>query len=347
MLKMMTDSLTINISLSLTAHTQAEQFSYHQSNPQKAKQIYLNTLAVYAVNNYINYLGWETSLETSDSWNPLLQSLMNIADLDIINCGKIECLFVLPDQHWLEIPAEVSSDRIAYIILQFHESLRQATLLGFVTQVPSHRLALNQLQSLDCLPYYLSQLKQVNHSETLSARSSNVAPTKKALLSAHQPTTTQPIKLSRWLEGILETDWQPMEELLIPTKIMAFRSVDQLQSQKEHLLSGVSRFKILELNPLLDSDNGLPKLSLALILNISPLTNEEKDISVKIYSVNQNTYLPQGLEVFVLNQQEIPIMQAQAHHTETIEFRFSGEEGEYFSIKASLHNCDRVETFVI
>ncbi|BAU64836.1 hypothetical protein STA3757_22120 [Stanieria sp. NIES-3757] len=338
MLKMMTDSLKKTIPLSVTAHSYAEQFSRYQSNSQKAKQVYLNTLAVYAVNNYLNYLGWETNLETSDSWNPLLQSLMNIADLDLVNYGKVECLFVLRDQDWVEIPAEVSSDRISYIILQFDQSLRQATFLGFVTEVPSNRLALNQLQSLDCLPDHLSQLKRVNHSKKLS--SSNIVP-------KHQPNTTQPIKLGKWLEGRLENGWQPLEELLIPTKVIAFRSIEQLKPQKEHLLSGVSRFKILELNLSVDKDNELQKISLALILNISPLPNREKDISVKIYPVNHHTYLPQGLEFLVLNEQEIPMMQIQAYQTETIEFRFTGDEGEFFSIKASLHNCDRIETFVI
>ncbi|WP_171815435.1 DUF1822 family protein [Stanieria cyanosphaera] len=338
---MMTDSLKIQISLSVTAHTYAKQFSSYQSNSQKTKQVYLNTLAVYAVHNYLNYLGWETSLETSDSWNPLLQSLMNIADLDLVNYGKIECRFVLPNQQWVEIPAEVSSDRSGYIIIQFHESLRQATLLGFVTEVQNNRITLNQLKSIDCLPYHLSQLRRVNHSGTLSKLSSST------IVAKPKTETNQPINLGKWLEGRLETGWQPLEELLIPTKVMAFRSIDQLQPPKEPLLSGVSRFKILELSPLPNSNNGVQKLSLALILNISSLSNEEKDISVKIYPVNQHTYLPQGLEALVLNEQEIPIMQVQADQTETIEFRFSGKEGEFFSIKASLPNCDRIETFVI
>lgn len=338
MLKMMTDSLKIKIPLSVTAHSYAEQFSRYQSNSQKAKQVYLNTLAVYAVNNYLNYLGWETNLKTSDSWNPLLQSLMNLADLDLINYGKVESRFVLRDRDWVEIPAEVSSDRIGYIISQFDESLREATLLGFVTEVKGNRLALNQLQAIDCLPYYLSQLKQVNHSEK---------PSSSTILPKHQPAKPQPIKLGKWLEGTLENGWQPLEELLIPTKVIAFRSLEQLQHQKEHLLSGVSRFKILELNPSVDNNDGLQKISLALILNISPLSNGEKDISVKIYPVNHHTYLPQGLEFLVLNEQEIPMMQIQAYQAETIEFRFSGEEGKFFSIKAYLHNCDRVETFVI
>ena len=40
-------------------------------------------------------------------------------------------------------------------------------------------------------------------------------------------------------------------------------------------------------------------------------------------------------------------MQAQAQKTESIEFRFSGDVGEYFSIKASLNNFSRVEKLVI
>jgi hypothetical protein len=322
MLKVMTNSSTIKVSLSLTAHTQAKKFSCHQFTPAKAKQVYLNTLAIYAVHNYLNYLGWKTSLETSDSWNPLLQTLMNVADLDLPEYGKLECRFVLPDANWVEIPAEVRTNRIAYVIVQLEKSLKQSILLGFVSTVKSSRLALTQLQPIEHLSHYLSKQKQVS----------------------------QLVKLSRWLEGIVETGWQRAGELSTPTIATAFRSFEQLQKQQKTLLSGVSRFKILELNtPFAQDDlnHRTEKVSIALILNLSFKSSNQIDISVKVYPVNHHTHLPEGLEITVLDREEIPVMQAQANKTETIEFCFSGEEGEYFSIKASLNDCHSVETFVI
>lgn len=340
MLETMTDSFTIT--LSLTAHEWAKKFSCAQSISRKAKQVYLNTLAVMGVHNYLNCLGWQTSLVSSDSWNPLLQTMMDVADLDLPQYGKLECRYVLSDRDWVEIPAEVSSDRIGYVVLQFHESLRTAKLLGFVSQVDSNRIALTQLQSLESLPYHLTKLKQIEQTKL----SSSTVGKETAFLSVPKSIVPQPVQLSKWLKNIFEIDWQPLQNLSIPDRRMAYRSLQQFQQQKRSL-SGVSRFKILELTPLSKSDRLGTTVSVALILNISSNQELEKDISIKVYPLNHHTHLPQGLEILVLNERLIPIMQAQAHEAETIEFRLSGEEGEYFQIKASLNNCERVETFII
>jgi hypothetical protein len=48
------------VPLALEAHSRAEEFRRYQSNPGKAKQVYLNTLAVYAVHVYLQCRGFET-----------------------------------------------------------------------------------------------------------------------------------------------------------------------------------------------------------------------------------------------------------------------------------------------
>ena len=75
--------LTFTVLLSLTAHSKAKEFGRHQSNLQKAQQVYHNTLAVYAVNYYLRCLEFETNLEASDSYNLVMQTLMDIADLEV------------------------------------------------------------------------------------------------------------------------------------------------------------------------------------------------------------------------------------------------------------------------
>ena len=120
------------VPLALEAHSRAEQFRRYQSNPDKAKQVYLNTLAVYAVNMYLQCRGFETDLETSDSWNPAMQMLLDTADLVVKNRGRLECRPVLPNAEVVCTPAEVWSERIGYVAVRLSESLREATLLGFV-----------------------------------------------------------------------------------------------------------------------------------------------------------------------------------------------------------------------
>jgi Protein of unknown function (DUF1822) len=58
------EAATYKLSLPLIARIKAEQFRAKQANSLKAKQVYLNTLAVIAVNYYLNCLGWATKLES-------------------------------------------------------------------------------------------------------------------------------------------------------------------------------------------------------------------------------------------------------------------------------------------
>ena len=137
----------------LIARVNAEKFRQNQSSSFKAKQVYLNTLAVSTVNLYLNTLGWATNLKNSDSWNPLLQTMMDIADLDIPNYGKIECRSVLPDEHCITVPSEVGFQRIAYVGVEFNTLLTEAKLLGFVPKVNSTKLDFAELRSLAQLPF--------------------------------------------------------------------------------------------------------------------------------------------------------------------------------------------------
>jgi len=321
MIKVMTKSLIAKIPIGINAHDKAKEFSLHQANPTKAKQVYLNTLAVWSVNRYINILGWETSLNSSDSWNPMLQSLMNIADLDILNCGKLECVTIQSNPNWVSVPAEVWLGRIGYVVLDLSPSLREATLLGFVSQLNEGKIFLPKIQSLEELPAYLDRQK----------------PRKRLALP-------KPVQLSQWLEGVFERSWQKPDQLVLPRSPFSFGSSSQLTISKTDSLTndvGVTRVKLIEL----DSISGTSHI--ALILNIKSQTKKEIRISVKVSPTYICTSLPYGLEIMVLDEREKLRMQAQAKQTESIEFCFRGEIGEKFSIQVSVNNLSKVETFII
>ncbi len=311
------------VSLTLSARIKAEQFSRNQSNLQKAQQVYKNTLAVSAVNTYLNYSGWITSLKTSDSWNPIMQSLMDVADLDIPEYGKVECRFVASKAEFLVIPPEVREDRIAYIAVSLEPSLELAKILGFIPETTEDKILLPQLRSIIELPDYLQHWKQEREAKKL----------------VNFPIT----KLKQWLRGVAEEGWQTIDEVLLPSPSLGFRNPQQLRSNIisiETLNDGVSRVKLLDLA----SSSG--NKTIALILSIQEQT-EDLDISVKVCPTNTHNYLPKGLEILILDQQQQTVMQAQANNTKTIEFRFSGESGEYFSIKACLDKNTQIETFTI
>ncbi|MGB7442753.1 MAG: DUF1822 family protein [Coleofasciculaceae cyanobacterium] len=204
---------TFTVSLALEAHSRAQQFQRYQSTPEKAKQVYLNSLAVYAVNIYLQCRGFETDLEKSGCWDSAIQMLMDTADLEVKNYGKLECRPVLPASEVLYIPEEVWADRIGFVAVQLTESLREATILGFVDKASRSEMPLSQLRSLGDLPGYLNQLKPL-------------------------------VNLSQWFEDIFEAGWQAIDALLNrePTELaFGFRNTQQ---------TDICRGKLIELGEL-------------------------------------------------------------------------------------------------
>lgn len=85
----------------------ALRFQQQHCNPTKAEQVYLNTLAVSAVDFYLRKLKIETNLVASCSHYRVYQTLMDIADLEIPAVGKLECRPVLPGADVVSIPPEM------------------------------------------------------------------------------------------------------------------------------------------------------------------------------------------------------------------------------------------------
>lgn len=303
----------IAVSLAWSAHVKAEYFRRQQSNPRKAQQVYLNTLAVYAVNFYLQCLGWETDLEASDSWNPLMQRLMDVADIEIPKLGKLECRPVLPDSQLCYIPPSVRDERIGYVAVQLSASLKEATLLGFAPQVTSEKLPLGELRSLEDFPKYLHQIGQPKNL----------------------------VNLSQWLQDIFDAGWEKIDALLEPQEL-AFRCrnlhpMQTITPQKP--TDEVERGKLLGL--------GRAGEQVALFVGLKPTQSPEMHICVEVYPINGQTYLPQDLQLMVLDERGEAVMQAQARSTKNIQLKFSGEPGESFGIKVAIGDVSITEPFLI
>jgi hypothetical protein len=313
------DQLTFTVSLSQPAHQLAEKFCQHQSNLQKAEQVYLNTLAVYAVNYHLQCLGFATDLEESDSWDPVMQAFLDVADLQVKNYGKLECRPVLPDAAMVYIPEEVWEERIGYVAVQLDESLREATLLGFAEAVSTQELSLSQLRSLEDLPGYLNQLKQPQ----LAAKW---------------------VDLSQWLHNIFDASWETMEVIFAPSPELAlnFRQpFPALASTPENPAVGVKRGKRLDLGRQQSGEQ------VALCVGLAPTESSKMDICVDVYPVSSQPYLPQDLQVMVLDEKGEALVQAQARSTENIQLTFRGQPGEGFGIKVVLGDVTITEAFMI
>jgi hypothetical protein len=310
--------------ISLSAHVQAEKFRRYQSQGSKAKQVYLNTLAVSVANSYLNLIGWATSLVQSDSWNPISQTMMNVADLQIPGYGKLECPVALSGENKVIISPETWSGRIGYLVVMLDQTLKTGQILGFTPRINQLELPLDQLESLSKFPTYLSQQKRI------------------------EPNTTA--TLSDWMTGALNSSWQQLDELLLPPlnspMVMNFRSRQEL-APLPSASAPVSRVKLINLGQDVEH-------TIALIVNIQPLNEREFNVSVKVSNYLRDDlgnhgdhYLPEGLELVIVDQASHSVMVAQANQTETIEFCFSGELAENFAVEIALQEQYVVEHFTI
>lgn len=313
--------LNSTIPLTLTAHNQATQFcrqGFHGNNKKQAKQIYLNTLAVYAVDYYLQFWGFETDLINSESWNPTIQRLMDVADLTLKNLGKVECRPVLPGAKKMNIPPEVWSERIGYVAVELSHSLQEATLLGFTDANISNPLfPLEQLSSLSQLIEKLYQLQEKSLSKPLT-------------------------NLSQWFNNMVCDGWQQVETLLnSPQVVWNFRGP---QAVLDMGFPQVSRGKLLDVGTATAQQVAL---LVGLIPNSGSPINSEIDIWLKVCPTNNQIYLPYNLQLIILDETGNAIMKTQARKTEAILLKFSGQKGEQFSLQLVLDDLALQEAFMI
>lgn len=228
-----TDTLSFLVPLSFEAHGIAQECCQDISK-EKVQQVYLNSLAVYAVDNYLRCMGFKTDWENSDSRNSLAIKLMNVADLEVKDIGKLECCPVLVEADKLKIPPEVCSDRIGYVAVQLNSSLKAANILGF-THNYAPEIPLNQLQSLEDFLNYLTQNEVVK---------------------SYQPTVA---KIGEWIDGIVDATWEKLDRLLTPEQLgVAFKSeISITRGQKIDLgiqLDKIALALVVKVTPEEDSD---------------------------------------------------------------------------------------------
>ncbi|MCT7991022.1 DUF1822 family protein [Laspinema olomoucense] len=209
--------LTFTTSLIQKYHQMAQQFGQQHLTVAKSAQVYQNTLAVLAVDYYCQCLGIPTQLTSSDSWNPVIQSLLDIADLQLANGKKIECLPVQVDADFVEVSPEVLSERIGYIAVEINSSQTQARLLGFAETISTNPCPLSQFKGLECFIDCL-----------------------------HYMPSTQRIHLSQWLHHCWDAGWKRMEELL---KVPQLEFALQFRTTQTVVKGG----KLLDLNSTGDS----------------------------------------------------------------------------------------------
>lgn len=308
------EQISFRVPLSFEAHDKADKRRQGILNNENARKIYLNILAVYAVDYYLHCMGFETNQEEEDNYNPWMQSLIDVADLKVKNIGKLECRPLLPQAEYLEIPPEVRTDRIGYVAVQLSESLKSATILGFTTQAAA-KIPLSQLQSVDDLLDYLTDKEQA------------------ATVSLHQ-----------WIKGVITEGWQTIDELLHPQQIewMGCRSFSITRGKKIDLgleLNGSSVALIVTLAA--ENQSAIKNQDEVNILIQVSLTKDE-------YIPGENVYISEGLKVAVIDDKGEEVLDTTSRQNDNwIEVEFSAHFGEKFNVDVILGESKVTQEFVV
>ena len=309
-----TFSLALPVPISQDAHRFAEQFAREQATPQKGKQVYLNTLAVVAVRDYLQWLSMATAIDRGDCWHPAKRAMFNVADLVLSHLGKLECIPILPDQNALEISPEVTEDRLGYVAVQFGEELQQVELLGFL---PAHQISfppspvpLDRLDPLDNLIDIIDWHRQWKN---------------------------------LW-QRLSQPEWEPLELLLNPStrSLKTATRSPRYFRKREPVKFSFSRGKAIEWQ----ADN--VGSSLLLTISVGDASTEEVEVNMKLYPREENAYLPAGLQVSLLDESGAVCMNAQAREKDGwIELEFECKPQEEFALKIILNENQIVENFKV
>jgi Protein of unknown function (DUF1822) len=320
------------IALDKSAHRSAGNFAAKQTSPTKGRRVYLNTLAVSAVRQYLNCVcDLDIDLTHGYSWNPEVHSIMNVADLVIPNLGRIECVRVLPDVYEVILTPEIIDDRIGYVAVQFSEDLTSVELLGFVVKPEGGIININQLQPLEDL----LDLIYVDSAEpTLCERINN---------------------LSQFLNGILGIGWEPIESLIVvggasPLENRNITIPNQPDFALRNILTSTPYESIREFNTgkIIDLRAHIANIPLLLLIGLNHEPDGRINVRARLHSTGGVPVLPPNLKLTLQDANGESLSQVQ--YPEAMNFiqlqSFKLKSGTQFKIQVALDNHSFTELFI-
>ena len=137
------------------------------------------------------------------------------------------------------------------------------------------------------------------------------------------------IQLDNWFQQLFDAGWQTVTELLeTPDVAPAFRT------------SGVEGARVISLG-----SNHKPVI---LIVRVRETSICDRDIVVEILPELEHNYLPNNLQLILLDEDGDPVMEATTRReNRNLKFDFSGTCGETFSIKLELSDDYFQENFLL
>jgi Protein of unknown function (DUF1822) len=272
------------------------------------RQIYLNSLAVYAADWYLQCLQFETQHDRSEDW--WIQYLSKSAALEIGKIGKIECIPVTENSATVMLSKDLEIDRIGYLFVCFNEALTSAEILGFMPKY-SEIVRLDRLQSTDDLIDYLCDLES-------------------------QPVVSR-VKLGEWWDGIFNGAWEEIDRLLSPQALVpALRNKSQVQSVKL-----IDRGQKIKLGSTPESP------TVVLTIKIARIDDINSDIYLQLYPASPDLYLPVGLKFNVFHDDGTVLGSFETSEDDFSGevVLDDGKDGDRFSIEIEFDGVKKIESY--
>ena len=261
---------SFTIDLDRTAHATAAKFAAQHRSIAKGRSVYLNTLAVCAVRQYLSVTcQLDLDLDRGDSWQIGMQSIMNIADLVIPNVGKIECLPVLPNTTEIIIPPDLD-ERMGYVLVQFGDELNSVELIGFIERSATEVVSLDssKIRSLDTLIDLIYSSKINN--------------------------------IQEFLAGMLGTGWEPIpqdrsytdERSIVPIdREFALRTAPNLATNNYDSIRDFTASKMINLRANISS------IPLLMMIGLSAESDGRVKVKIRIHAAGGVPMLPANLKL--------------------------------------------------
>jgi hypothetical protein len=141
------------------------------------------------------------------------------------------------------------------------------------------------------------------------------------------------ITLSQWLQGVLEEGWLSFEELVAPEANLALNT----RNVSETMRKG----KLINLGMQLENQ------TIALLITVTPEASEKIGILVQLYPTRKEKYLPDNLQLTLLNKAEKTLQSTRSRTRDNyIQLKsFKGKPGTYFGIEVSMGDVSVREDF--
>jgi len=141
------------------------------------------------------------------------------------------------------------------------------------------------------------------------------------------------IKLSQWLQGVFDEGWQAIDALINPEANLALST--------RNTESGAKGGKLINLAMQLGSQ------TVALLVTITPETEEKLGSSIQLHPTGGERYLPPNLKLTLLSKAGKTLQEVQSRSQDNyIQLKsFKGELGKRFSVEVSLSDVSVKEEF--